>query len=86
VKFRKKPVVIEAVQLRLGQLERDVCAHRCRVDSGYKIQLVLNHARILFEETLPRDKLPLDPTPHLADRVERIVAMYLPQIDPEPPR
>jgi hypothetical protein len=54
-----------------------------RVVRGYKILLVENRARILFEETLPREKVPANPTQFLARRVADILTPYLPRIDPE---
>jgi hypothetical protein len=49
---------------------------------GYKIRLVRDHALILFEETLPREKVPVDPTVYLASRMAGILAPHLPGIDP----
>jgi hypothetical protein len=49
---------------------------------GYKIQLVKDHALILFEETLSREKVPVDPTVYLASRIAGILAPHLPGIDP----
>jgi len=53
-----------------------------RVVRGYRIRLVENHARILFEATLLRDDLPVEPTDLLASRVASILTKYLPLIDP----
>jgi hypothetical protein len=54
-----------------------------RIANGYKIRLDLNHQRILFEETLERRSVPVNPTQYLTDRIAKILAAYLPQIDPE---
>jgi len=54
-----------------------------RRDAGYRILLVMGGRQILFEETLAREKMPVNPTRYLSDRIARILAAYLPQIDPE---
>lgn len=54
-----------------------------RRNCGYKLVLVLEGYRILFEETLPRNQVPVDPTQYLVQRIARILTPYLPQIDPQ---
>lgn len=49
---------------------------------GYKLRLVLGGHRILFEETLDRNKVPVEPTQYLVRRVGEILAPFFPQIDP----
>lgn len=49
---------------------------------GYKIQLVKDHTLILFEETLSREKVPMNPTVYLASRMAGVLATHLPGIDP----
>lgn len=53
-----------------------------RVNRGYRIQLVWNHQRIVYEETLPRDSVPVDPTEYLVRRISEALRRSLPQIDP----
>jgi hypothetical protein len=53
-----------------------------RCNRGYSIRVVENHARVLFEETLRRGDLPVDPTSYLANRLASILTAYLPGIDP----
>jgi hypothetical protein len=53
-----------------------------RTVRGYRIQLVENRSRILFEETLSREKVPVNPTEYLARRMAAILTPYLPGIDP----
>jgi len=53
-----------------------------RRNDGYKIKLTINGTRILFEETIPRAAVPVNPSKHLSERVAQILAPYLPQIDP----
>ena len=50
--------------------------------SGYTIRLTVDNQRILFEETLDRNKVPVNPTQFLARRMAEVLATYLPQIDP----
>lgn len=54
-----------------------------RVIRGYKIEVVLNRAEILFSETLLAEKIPVDPTKFLADHLRRILAAYLPRVNPD---
>ena len=54
-----------------------------RVKRGYNIRLVRNRDYILFEETLPRESLPVDPRVALTKRITEILTVYLPQIEPE---
>jgi hypothetical protein len=53
-----------------------------RRHAGYRIRLDINGQRILFEETLAREKLPVNPTRYLSDRMANILAAHLPTIDP----
>lgn len=54
-----------------------------RCDLGYRIRLDINGQRILFEETLSRRAIPVDPTRYLANRIANILAAHLPAIDPQ---
>ena len=54
-----------------------------RCNRGYRIRLDMDRVRILFEETLPRDRVPVNPTEYLARRIAEILKAYLPQIDPQ---
>jgi len=53
-----------------------------RINRGYKLQLALNHQLIVYEETLPRDSVPVDPTAYLVRRISEALTRSLPQIDP----
>jgi hypothetical protein len=54
-----------------------------RCNAGYRLRLTIDNVRILHEETLPRGRVPVNPTEYLARRVAEILKAYLPQIDPE---
>ncbi len=54
-----------------------------RCNCGYEIRVVINGERILFEEKLQRNAIPVRPAEYLANRAAKILATYLPQIEPE---
>jgi len=54
-----------------------------RCNAGYRIRIDIDRVRILHEETLPRGRVPANPTEYLARRIAEILKAYLPQIDPE---
>lgn len=74
---------IEGFSSLKNQGERADGTPDIRVVRGYRIQLVENRVRILFEEMLPREKVPVNPTQFLARRMADILTPYLPGIDPE---
>lgn len=50
---------------------------------SYELKLVKDRALIVFEETLDRDKIPVNPTEYLVRRIGEILTPFLPQIDPK---
>lgn len=54
-----------------------------RRKSGYVIRLVRDNTYILFEETLSRERVPIDPTQYLVRRISTILETHLKGIDPE---
>ena len=64
-----------------GQKEDGTPDVRCK--KGYDIRVIRDNTHVLFEEELPREHVPADPTQYLSRRIALMLATYLPQIDPE---
>lgn len=48
----------------------------------FRVRLVRDNKLIVWEETLPREKLPADPEKFLSERIAKILHTHIPGIDP----